>query len=95
MADIRLGDESFLEWISQSTRSKSLTAPFVVVSSVDDLPTLRSVFHLGAEDYLAKPFSPRELAARAELARLLQALDRADEARRHFDACLELALAEV
>jgi hypothetical protein len=27
--------------------------------------------------------------------RLLQALDRADEARRHFDACLELALAEV
>jgi len=25
----------------------------------------------------------------------LQALDRADEARRHFDACLELALAEV
>ncbi len=35
------------------------------------------------------------LAAHAELARLLQALDRADEARRHFDACLELALAEV
>ena len=34
------------------------------------------------------------LAAHAELARLLQALDRADEAP-GTDACLELALAEV
>ena len=35
------------------------------------------------------------LAGHAELARLLEALDRRDDARKHFDACLQLALAEA
>ena len=52
-----------------------------------------------AKELLETTYGPARaqeiLAAHAELARLLQALDRADEARRHFDACLELALAEV
>lgn len=50
LADIRLGDENFIEWMKQTTQEKRIKAPFVVVSSVDDFPTLRSVFHLGAED---------------------------------------------
>lgn len=66
LADIRLGDENFIEWMKQTTQEKRIKAPFVVVSSVDDFPTLRSVFHLGAEDYLAKPFKSNELLIKLE-----------------------------
>jgi DNA-binding response OmpR family regulator len=66
IADLKLPDGSFLDFMKQNDFTPHLAYPLIVVSSVDDLDTLRSCFHEGALDYLTKPFSKSELLVRIE-----------------------------
>lgn len=70
IADLMLSDGSFLDFID-SDESKSLfEIPFLVISSLDDVETLRFCLEEGAIDYLVKPFKKNELTVKTERALL-------------------------
>ncbi|USN58365.1 MAG: response regulator transcription factor [Candidatus Peribacteria bacterium] len=62
--DIALGDGSGFDIINWLRETKKSIAPVIITSGYND--TERKVYGLdiGADDYLPKPFSPRELLAR-------------------------------
>lgn len=66
IADLTLTDGNFLERLGSKEFDEHLTIPFMVVSSSDDLNTLRACFDEGALDYLTKPFKKAELQAKVE-----------------------------
>lgn len=66
IADLRLPDESFLNFLSSADRRKLDGVPIFVVSSLDDLDILRASFESGAVDYLTKPFKNTELIVKVE-----------------------------
>ena len=66
IADLRLPDGDFLEFLGREETASVLTCPLIIVSSVDDLDVLRSCFLEGALDYLTKPFAKNELIFRVE-----------------------------
>ncbi len=61
--------------LCRAIRSRSSTVPILVLSSASDEFDKVLLLELGADDYITKPFSPRELLARvrAALRRLNQA----------------------
>ncbi|MBY0371431.1 response regulator transcription factor [bacterium] len=67
LADLRLPGESFLQFLKGPHSAARIAGiPFVVLSSVDDLDTLRSCFELGARDFLTKPIGKGELIVKLE-----------------------------
>ncbi|MCM2324195.1 MAG: response regulator transcription factor [Oligoflexia bacterium] len=66
IADLRLAEENFLDFISEEKNVSLIRAPFIIVSSVDDLDILRACFEDGALDYLTKPFTKNELVVKVE-----------------------------
>lgn len=66
IADLRLPDGTFIDYLLQRDELHSITFPFIVVSSTDDLDILRICFEEGAADYLTKPFSRALLVAKVE-----------------------------
>jgi len=62
IADLRLPDGLFLDHFT------NIDFPFIVVSSLEDLETLRCAFKAGAKDFLIKPFRKSELLAKLEAA---------------------------
>lgn len=66
IADLRLPDDSFLTFLNCPVEKKQLIFPFVVVSSIDDVHSLRLCFKKGAQDYLTKPFGRAELQVKVE-----------------------------
>lgn len=80
IADIRLPDGTFLDYLASSECDPMLSSPFMVVSSIDDIDALRFCFEEGALDYLTKPFGRAELVIKVE--RLLSSHRRRDEALR-------------
>lgn len=66
IADLRLPDGDFLNYVTQQNGLLILNTPFLVVSSVDDLDVLRACFEEGAGDYLTKPFSKNELIVKVQ-----------------------------
>ncbi len=62
MLDLRLGGEDGIA-IARSLRDKS-AIPIVMLTGVRDEADRIMGLELGADDYLTKPFSPRELLAR-------------------------------
>ena len=69
IADLILGDFNFNQylekkrgWLSQQLGRCRI----VVISSLNDLPTLRQCYQLGASDYIVKPFKETELLAKLE-----------------------------
>jgi DNA-binding response OmpR family regulator len=71
--DMMLPDGSGFDFISQ-TRSEGIATPIIVLSSRDGEPDRVAALESGADDYVTKPFSPREIVARirAVLRRLAQ-----------------------
>jgi DNA-binding response OmpR family regulator len=66
IADLRLKEENFLNFLTAREGRVMLSIPFMVVSSVDDLDALRLCFDEGAVDYLSKPFGKGELIVKVE-----------------------------
>jgi DNA-binding response OmpR family regulator len=54
--------------VCREIRKQSSTLPIVVVSAVTDEADKVLLLGLGADDYITKPFSPRELVARVQAA---------------------------
>ncbi len=82
--DVRLPKKSGLEvceWLRRDPDDPGV--PVVMVSAVVDMETRLQAFTRGADDYLTKPFSPKELIARVKrlLARSVEAREAC--ARRH------------
>jgi DNA-binding response OmpR family regulator len=66
LLDIILVGESGLDlltWLRQESRHE---LPVVLLSGIAREDTKLKAFHLGADDYVVKPFSPRELVARVK-----------------------------
>lgn len=54
--------------LCRSFKSLSSDTPVVVLSAVTDVADKVQLFEFGADDYVTKPFSPRELTARVQAA---------------------------
>ena len=65
--DIRLPGKSG-EDICREIRNESTSVPILVLSAVSDEIDKVLLLELGADDYMTKPFSPRELLARVQAA---------------------------
>jgi DNA-binding response OmpR family regulator len=61
--DLMLPDGSGFEWIS-ALRSERRDQPIIVLSSRDGEADRVAALETGADDYVTKPFSPREIVAR-------------------------------
>jgi DNA-binding response OmpR family regulator len=64
LADLRLPDGHFLDCFHEQGLLDGLNV--VVVSSLDDMKTLKDCYAAGALDYLTKPFSKNELLVKIE-----------------------------
>ncbi len=67
-------------------RPETAEVPFVFLTVEKELPKRLRGFHLGADDYITKPFEIEELHARVE--RILERRDALERARRGEDALL-------
>jgi DNA-binding response OmpR family regulator len=52
--------------ICRSIKQASFDTPVIILSAVSDVPDKVLLLKLGADDYVTKPFSPRELLARVQ-----------------------------
>ena len=66
IADILLPDGDYLEWIISNKSTLMETTPTIIVSSMEDIETLRNSFEWGAADYLVKPFKQNEMLVKLE-----------------------------
>ena len=89
IADIMLEDGHFFKLLNES--DMTLNTPYIVISSSDDLETLRSAYHAGAIDYLLKPFNQNEIRAKVER-HLINIEERNQESSKSLEA-LHLDLA--
>jgi DNA-binding response OmpR family regulator len=90
ISDLRLGEESFLDFLTSDESINYLKMPFIVVSSIDDIDILRLCFDEGAVDYLTKPFVKTELLVKIE--RLLKQQSLAQESAQNSLAQGEIIL---
>ena len=63
--DVSMPDMSGLELL-QKLRERNVTTPALFLTALGDLENKVAGFEAGADDYLQKPFSPRELEYRVE-----------------------------
>jgi two-component system response regulator ResD len=76
-------------------RSEGLSVPVIVLTARDEDVDKVVGLELGADDYLVKPFNPRELSARIRALLRRQAEFKALEAKvSHFEAAMEAAGSE-
>jgi DNA-binding response OmpR family regulator len=77
LLDLRLPGKSGQD-LCREIRSQSPNIPILVLSAASDVVDKVLLLELGAEDYVTKPFSPRELLARVRVAlrRLTQGVDK-------------------
>lgn len=65
IADLRLPDANFLSLLKPNhARTWTNLIPYMVVSSLDDMESIRTCFDNGACDYIYKPFGKNELLAK-------------------------------
>jgi DNA-binding response OmpR family regulator len=62
ITDIMMPLSSGLEIIDAVKNKAGKKIPIIILSAVDEENVIREAFQLGADDYLAKPFSPDELS---------------------------------
>jgi DNA-binding response OmpR family regulator len=65
--DLRLPGKSGWD-LCREIRNESTSVPILVLSAVSDETTKVRLRELGADDYMTKPFSPRELVAHVQAA---------------------------
>ena len=65
--DLRLPEMSGSE-VCREIKAKAPTVPVIVLSAKTDVTDKVLLLELGADDYVTKPFSPRELLARVQAA---------------------------
>jgi two-component system, OmpR family, alkaline phosphatase synthesis response regulator PhoP len=77
--DLRLPGKSGQD-VCREIKRESANVPILVLSAASDVLDKVLLLELGADDYVTKPFSPRELLARvrAALRRLNQSADKAE-----------------
>lgn len=63
LLDLNLPDVHGLE-VCQELRTAKLTTPILVISGIKESNSKINLLDCGADDYLVKPFDPRELTAR-------------------------------
>ncbi len=68
IADLMLNDGNFLSFLTNEFHGKlgGDNIPFIIVSSDDDIESLRLCFKEGANDYMTKPFKKNELLVKVE-----------------------------
>ncbi|MCF8058852.1 MAG: response regulator transcription factor [Bacteriovoracaceae bacterium] len=67
IADLMLNDGNFLSFLTSDFHpGLGDEVPFIVVSSDDDIESLRICFKEGANDYITKPFKRNELLVKIE-----------------------------
>jgi DNA-binding response OmpR family regulator len=67
IADLMLNDGNFLSFLTTEFHGElGVDVPFIVVSSDDDIDSLRVCFKEGATDYITKPFRKNELLVKIE-----------------------------
>lgn len=64
IADIMLSDGHFFKLLNEI--DMTLNTPYIVISSSDDLETIRNAYQAGAIDYILKPFNQNEIKAKVE-----------------------------
>ena len=77
LLDLRLPGKSGQD-LCREIRAQSPNIPILVLSAASDVVDKVLLLELGADDYVTKPFSPRELLARVRVAlrRLTQGVDK-------------------
>jgi len=69
IADVYLTDANFMSWlVGGRARKLLLDVPILIVSSADDVETIRAAFAGGAIDFLSKPFGRALLMVKVERA---------------------------
>jgi DNA-binding response OmpR family regulator len=67
IADLMLNDGNFLSYLTNEFHDRlGDEVPFIIVSSDDDIESLRLCFKEGANDYMTKPFKKNELLVKVE-----------------------------
>ena len=79
LLDLNLPDMDGLEVCRQYRQSANVTAPILMLTARDAFADKAEGFHSGADDYLCKPFDPRELALRCMALARRRELHRSDE----------------
>jgi DNA-binding response OmpR family regulator len=67
VADVRLQGNSAQD-LCRQIRAESKTVPFLVLSAIGDVADVVRLLELGADGYMAEPFSPVEFLARVRVA---------------------------
>lgn len=83
LLDLGLPDGDGMDWLRR-LRQEGLQLPVLIMSARDALPDRIAGLDEGADDYLIKPFEPRELLARMRVA-LRRSEGRASPVLRHGD----------
>ncbi len=81
--------------VLRSLRAAGSAVPVIVLTARDDLVDRVAGLELGADDYVVKPFEPRELVAR--VGAVLRRLDRPTRTAvlRHFDLAIDTTAREI
>ncbi len=81
--------------VLRALRSSGSTVPVIMLTARDDVIDRVAGLELGADDYVVKPFEPRELVAR--VGAVLRRLERPVQAAsmKHFDLAIDATAREV
>lgn len=92
--DLMLPGMSGLD-ILRTLRDESRDVRVIILTAMADERDVLRGFELGADDYVAKPFSPRELVARVEAQFRRRAMDTSPPARMSLPGGIEVDLARL
>ena len=66
VADLDMKDVSGLQFIRYIRHTLQLKLPILIIGNLEDEQDLLKAMHEGANDFLTKPFKPKELALRIQ-----------------------------
>jgi DNA-binding response OmpR family regulator len=81
--------------VLRTLRDESREVRVIILSALADEKDVLTGFELGADDYVPKPFSPRELVARVEAQFRRRAMDTSPPARLELPGGIEVDLARL